>query len=251
MVAIGLGVSTVVVAACYLTYLDSKRAAEWMSIQSGKDDSSDNGDGGGGGGWGTATGANRGQDVALSLTPHTSLTSLTPVGGSSGRLETASGGLAAPLLDRSAAAAATGTVIPVTPVVLTWQGIHVTVPRPGRTPLHILKGVSGVAGSGGPGLPSAPPPHSHSLPLSTGVDEVQAVHGAVQGSTGSHMEPAGSLFAILGPSGAGKSTLLDVLAGKRRGEGVRGEVRWNVNTQRESRMPVAMSVCLSALNLCV
>lgn len=52
LVAIGLGVSTVVVAACYLTYLDSKRAAEWMSIQSGKDDSSDNGDGGGGGGEG-------------------------------------------------------------------------------------------------------------------------------------------------------------------------------------------------------
>jgi len=37
----------------------------------------------------------------------------------------------------------------------------------------------------------------------------------------------GCLFAILGPSGAGKTTLLDILAGRRRGVGVQGELTLN------------------------
>jgi ABC-type multidrug transport system ATPase subunit len=40
-------------------------------------------------------------------------------------------------------------------------------------------------------------------------------------------ERTGSMLAILGPSGAGKTTLLDTLAGRRGGEGVRGEIRVN------------------------
>lgn len=37
----------------------------------------------------------------------------------------------------------------------------------------------------------------------------------------------GCLFSILGPSGAGKTTLLDILAGRRRGVGVRGQLTLN------------------------
>lgn len=37
----------------------------------------------------------------------------------------------------------------------------------------------------------------------------------------------GCLFAILGPSGAGKTTLLDILAGRRRGIGVTGQLTLN------------------------
>lgn len=37
----------------------------------------------------------------------------------------------------------------------------------------------------------------------------------------------GCLLAILGPSGAGKTTLLDILAGRRRGMGVSGQLLLN------------------------
>ena len=37
----------------------------------------------------------------------------------------------------------------------------------------------------------------------------------------------GCLFSILGPSGAGKTTLLDILAGRRRGVGVHGQLTLN------------------------
>ena len=39
----------------------------------------------------------------------------------------------------------------------------------------------------------------------------------------------GCLFAILGPSGAGKTTLMDILAGRRRGPGVEGQMTLNGN----------------------
>lgn len=45
--------------------------------------------------------------------------------------------------------------------------------------------------------------------------------------SGADAPKKGCLFAILGPSGAGKTTLLDILAGRRRGIGVRGQLTLN------------------------
>ena len=59
----------------------------------------------------------------------------------------------------------------------------------------------------------------------TGVSGVtSAAHTSDSDTQGSKK---GCLFAILGPSGAGKTTLLDILAGRRRGIGVTGQLTLN------------------------
>lgn len=104
--------------------------------------------------------------------------------------------------------------------------------------LQVLRGVSGVAGPGAHNqiAPYVPPHHPDAPPSDaqqqqqqlggggTGSEDASAEKGAQWGS-GGDAGGGGSLFAVLGPSGAGKTTLLDVLAGRRAGPGVRGEVR--------------------------
>ena len=46
-------------------------------------------------------------------------------------------------------------------------------------------------------------------------------------TTDGDADSKGCLFSILGPSGAGKTTLLDILAGRRRGLGVSGQLLLN------------------------
>ena len=58
--------------------------------------------------------------------------------------------------------------------------------------------------------------------------DVSGVSGPVP-SPGLDSQSHASMLAILGPSGAGKTTLLDVLAGRRMGVGVSGEVYLNGN----------------------
>ena len=70
--------------------------------------------------------------------------------------------------------------------------------------------------------------------LQAGGQRLQVLSG-ISGVTSSAHTPdsdnqgskKGCLFAILGPSGAGKTTLLDILAGRRRGIGVTGQLMLN------------------------
>jgi len=63
------------------------------------------------------------------------------------------------------------------------------------------------------------------LQVLSGVSGVtSAAHTSDSDTQGSKK---GCLFAILGPSGAGKTTLLDILAGRRRGIGVTGQLTLN------------------------
>ena len=59
----------------------------------------------------------------------------------------------------------------------------------------------------------------------TDVSGITSQAHAAEGETDGAKK--GCLFAILGPSGAGKTTLLDILAGRRRGIGVSGELTLN------------------------
>ncbi|KAL0042544.1 hypothetical protein WJX79_003095 [Trebouxia sp. C0005] len=82
-------------------------------------------------------------------------------------------------------------------VALDWRNISCSIYKAGGQRLQVLTGVSGVT--------------------STAHTSDSDTQGAKKGC----------LFAILGPSGAGKTTLLDILAGRRRGIGVTGQLTLN------------------------
>ena len=73
-----------------------------------------------------------------------------------------------------------------------------------------------------------------SLMLQSGGRRLQVLSGVSGVTSTAHTSDSdtqgskkGCLFAILGPSGAGKTTLLDILAGRRKGVGVTGQLTLN------------------------
>lgn len=135
------------------------------------------------------------------------------------------------------------------PMVLSWENLSCRVKQSfgGGGYRYILQSVSGLAGpqSTQTSSPSDTDLHAHP-PTAAAADaddhlsiSAQNGHpreattaavqrGGVCSDTGSLSSVSSScLFAILGPSGAGKTTLLDILAGRKAGNGVTGEVRIN------------------------
>eukprot|EP00208_Stichococcus_sp_RCC1054_P008188 CAMPEP_0206149676 /NCGR_PEP_ID=MMETSP1473-20131121/37907_1 /ASSEMBLY_ACC=CAM_ASM_001109 /TAXON_ID=1461547 /ORGANISM="Stichococcus sp, Strain RCC1054" /LENGTH=1805 /DNA_ID=CAMNT_0053547157 /DNA_START=182 /DNA_END=5600 /DNA_ORIENTATION=- len=106
-------------------------------------------------------------------------------------------------------------------LVLTWEDVSYSVRVGGAPqPRRILTDISGIAGD------------PLNAPTGPG-DSPSAVGGAGQhppsrtggGGGGGGCGGGGGMCAILGPSGAGKTTLLDILAGRRWGAGVLGNIR--------------------------
>jgi hypothetical protein len=243
-----------VAAAGYFTYQDAQRTSHWMSSPLSQMEIAGDGDdwnGGGGGGTvaklvsrlrtpGAAAGSSGGVDLDEPLLP----TSMPPRGGgpSDGNLvaQARGTGAGATGYDREGEVDdGTGDHLrPLVPVTLTWQDVRFEVSRPRRPALRVLRGVSGVAGHvtsqvwhsrRATALPTPARPSSDGdepAPLPDARSSALPPSGVSVSSQQQQSKAAraGSMSAILGPSGAGKTTLIDILAGRRYGQGVSGEV---------------------------
>lgn len=193
LVAVALAVASLLAVAGAFTWRDRRRSEAWAVAASGSKERG-------------GSGSSAGTGVSEAALMEALLGEAEEEAAAAGQ----EGGLGGTLLP--AAASAVGATGGVPEVVLTWHHIGYRVVTPQGIQRQVLSHVSGVAGSSLAYVAAA-----------ADADVVADPGGSSSGSSGS--SGSSKMMAILGPSGSGKTSLLDILAGRRAGPRVAGQVR--------------------------